>query len=84
MSTVWMCTCRVTSTPCSDLKPDGHPHQFISGAGSELTHVTAGVPYSRFEASENGFLYFSMDSKRLNVKAINHTGKMLYETELTK
>lgn len=66
------------------LKPDGHPHQFISGAGSELTQVKKGVDYSRFEASENGFLYFSMDSKRLNVKAISHAGKMLYETELTK
>jgi tartrate-resistant acid phosphatase type 5 len=66
------------------LKPEGHPHQFVSGAGSELTKVTTGVPYSRFEASENGFLYFAMDSKRLNVKAISHNGKMLYETELTK
>lgn len=66
------------------LKPEGYTHQFISGAGSELSPVKTGIPYSRFQASENGFMYFSMDSKRLNVKAISHTGKMLYETELTK
>ncbi len=66
------------------LVPGGHTHQFISGAGSELTAVTAGISYSRFQASENGFMYFSLDSKRLNVKAINVEGKVLYETELTK
>jgi hypothetical protein len=29
-------------------------------------------------------MYFSIDSKRVNVKAIDTTGKVLYETELTK
>ncbi len=66
------------------VKPEGHTHQFISGAGSDLSHVTPGVSYSKFEIAENGFMYFSLDSKRLNVKVINHTGKVLYETELTK
>ena len=66
------------------LQPGGYTHQFISGAGSELTSVTAGISYSRFQASENGFMYFSLDSKRLNVKAINVAGKVLYETGLAK
>ncbi len=66
------------------LKPEGFTHQFISGAGSELTKVTEGVPYSRFQASEHGFMYFSVDAHRINVKAINYTGKVLYETELKK
>jgi hypothetical protein len=66
------------------LKQDAYTHQFISGAGSELTHVTPGIAYSRFEASEHGFMYFSIDAKRLNVKAVDLNGKMLYETELTK
>ncbi|CAG5017696.1 3',5'-cyclic adenosine monophosphate phosphodiesterase CpdA [Dyadobacter sp. CECT 9275] len=66
------------------LKPEGYTHQFISGAGSEISTVTAGVSYSKFQAAENGFMYFSMDTKRLNVKAINHVGNVLYETELTK
>jgi tartrate-resistant acid phosphatase type 5 len=66
------------------LKLDGFTHQFISGAGSELTKVTEGMPYSRFQASEHGFMYFSVDANRLNVKAINQQGKVLYETELKK
>lgn len=66
------------------LKADGYTHQFISGAGSELTHVTEGVAYSKFAASEHGFMYFSIDSARVNVKAINLEGKILYDTMLTK
>jgi tartrate-resistant acid phosphatase type 5 len=66
------------------LKPNGFTHQFISGGGSELTPVTAGVAYSRFQASENGFMYFSVDDKRLNVKVINVKGAVTYNTQLTK
>lgn len=65
-------------------KPDEFTHQFITGAGSELTHVTAGIPYNKFQASEHGFMYFSVDDKRLNVKAINQSGNVLYETMLNK
>lgn len=64
------------------LSPGGFTHQFISGSGSEVTPVTAGVSYSKFEAAEHGFMYFSVDKNRLNVKAISHTGEMLYETTL--
>jgi predicted phosphodiesterase len=66
------------------LKMDGYTHQFISGAGSELTQVTAGLPHCRFQASKHGFMYFSVDATRLNVKAINMSGKVLYDTTLTK
>lgn len=66
------------------LKPAGSTHQLISGAGSELTAVTPGVAYSKFEASQHGFMYFSVDDKRFNIKAIDQTGKVLYENELTK
>lgn len=66
------------------LKADGFTHQFISGAGSELTKVTAGIAYSRFAASEHGFMYFAIDTNRLNVRAINYKGDVLYQTELTK
>ncbi|MEB0261583.1 MULTISPECIES: metallophosphoesterase [unclassified Mucilaginibacter] len=66
------------------LKPDGFTHQFISGAGSELTGVSTGVPYSRFQASDHGFLYFAVNNKKINVKAVNASGKVLYQTELVK
>lgn len=66
------------------IKEEGFPHQFVSGAGSELTNVTAGTASSRFEASVNGFMYASLNAGRLNMKAIDHTGKVLYETNLEK
>jgi hypothetical protein len=66
------------------LKPDGYTHQFISGAGSELTEVAAGIPYSRFQASEHGFMYFSINANKLRVNAINDEGRVLYETTLGK
>ena len=66
------------------LKPEGITHQFITGAGSELTAVTPNIPFSRFQASEHGFMYFSIDEKRLNLKAISYTGALLYETQLTR
>lgn len=65
-------------------KPDDFTHQFISGAGSELTQVTPGIASSRFEKSENGFMYFSVNSNELAVKAISYKGNLLYETSLKK
>ena len=66
------------------LKPEGFTHQFISGAGSELTPVSSGISYARFQASEHGFMYFSLAASKINIKAINLAGTVLYETELTK
>jgi len=66
------------------LKTEGFTHHFISGSGSEVTPVTAGVSYSRFEAADYGFMYFSVDRNRLNTKVINHEGKTIYETTLKK
>ncbi len=66
------------------LKPEGFTHQFISGAGSELTPVTPGIAYSKFEASQHGFMYFSVNANKLNVKAINMEGAVLYDTVLSK
>lgn len=66
------------------LKTEGYTHHFISGAGSEVTPVTSGIPYSKFEAAEYGFLYFSIDKNRLNTKVISHTGKVLHEYTLNK
>lgn len=66
------------------LKPEGFVHQVVSGAGSELTPVTAGVSHSKFEASVNGFLYASLNSERLNMKMVDYSGKLLYDTTLKK
>ncbi|MCD0487937.1 tartrate-resistant acid phosphatase type 5 family protein [Pedobacter sp. MC2016-14] len=66
------------------LKINGFPHQFISGAGSELTPVESGVAYSRFESSTHGFMYFSINTTKVAVKAINDEGTVLYQTTLNK
>ncbi|QIL41330.1 acid phosphatase [Pedobacter sp. HDW13] len=66
------------------LTTGGYTHQFISGAGSEVTPVSSGIHYSKFEASTYGFMYFSIDQNRLNAKIIDHTGKNIYETTLRK
>lgn len=66
------------------LKPEGFTHQFVSGAGSELTGVRSGVEYCKFEASVNGFLYASVNNEKLRVRMINHLGRQLYETMLLK
>lgn len=66
------------------IKAEGFTHQFVSGAGSEVTPVSSGVSYSRFEAAEHGFMYFSIDKNRLNAQMINETGTVIYETTLTK
>ncbi len=66
------------------LKTDDFTHQFISGAGSEITPVSSGVSYSKFEAADYGFMYFSLNSKSVNVKVINHEGRQLYQTTLNK
>lgn len=66
------------------LKPEGFTHQFISGAGSELTPVQSGVSYSRFEAEKHGFMYFSINKNRIRAKAVDESGEVLYETELKR
>lgn len=66
------------------LTPEGCTPQFISGAGSELTPVKSGVAYSRFEAAEHGFMYFSINKNVVRVKAVSENGTILYETDLNK
>ena len=66
------------------LKTDRFTHHFISGAGSEVTPVTAGINYSRFEAADYGFMSFAFNQQKMNTKVINHEGKMLYETSISK
>lgn len=67
------------------LKPeDRFTHQFVSGAGSKLSDVSTGVAYSKFQASENGFMYISLNSSKLNMKVISNVGAVLYDTVISK
>ncbi|MBW8687295.1 purple acid phosphatase family protein [Chitinophaga rhizophila] len=66
------------------LKTNGYTHHLISGAGSEVTPVKDGLSYSKFQAADYGFMYFSINSEEINVQVINHEGKMLYKTAIKK
>lgn len=61
------------------LLPEGGVHHFVSGSASEATQV-GNLAYSKFAASEYGFLVFSINSKEMIVHAVSHTGKVLYRT----
>lgn len=66
------------------LKTGTYTHHFISGAGSEVTPVKSDIPYSKFQAAEYGFMYFSVNGEAINVKTISHEGKIIYETTVTR
>lgn len=67
------------------LKPQNRSfHQFISGAGSEITSVSSGHDISQFEASEYGFMYFALNRQCLKIQAIDYTGKVIYDYLLEK
>ena len=58
---------------------DKPTHQFISGAGSEVTPVRDDVAYSRYQASAYGFMYFAINQTELRVQCIDHEGKVTYQ-----
>ncbi|BAV07829.1 Calcineurin-like phosphoesterase [Filimonas lacunae] len=66
------------------LKTSGYTHHFISGAGSEVTPVKTGLPYSRFQAADYGFMYFSVNNTALQVQTVNHEGTVIYQTIITR
>lgn len=65
------------------LLPEGGVHHFVSGAASEATQV-GHLDYSKFAASEYGFLLFSINANEMIVHAIAHTGQVLYRTVIRK
>ncbi|WP_207535928.1 purple acid phosphatase family protein [Desertivirga arenae] len=65
------------------IKPPGTTHHFISGAASEATSARL-IDHSKFSASDYGFMLFSVTSNQLRVQAINHEGKILYNTLIKK
>ncbi|WP_448138113.1 metallophosphoesterase [Sphingobacterium siyangense] len=67
------------------LKVEGKKfHQFISGAGSEVTPVKTDLPYSRFAKDQYGFFSFSISSEEIACQVISHEGMELYRTVVTK
>lgn len=59
-------------------------HQFISGAGSEVTAVKSDLPYSRFARDQYGFFYFSINASQIVCQVISHEGSQLYHAIVSK
>ncbi|WP_282636599.1 metallophosphoesterase [Sphingobacterium thalpophilum] len=59
-------------------------HQFISGAGSEVTAVKSDLTYSRFARDQYGFFYFSINASQIVCQVISHEGSQLYRTAISK
>jgi 3',5'-cyclic AMP phosphodiesterase CpdA len=66
------------------IKPEGHTHYFISGAGSEVREVKGDLPESVFKASDHGFMLFSVTKSHFKVQVINWTGAILNEQVITR
>ncbi|SDL93051.1 hypothetical protein SAMN04487898_12933 [Pedobacter sp. ok626] len=62
----------------------GRRNTDYSNGKQSASGKAAGISYSRFEASAYGFMYFSIDKNRLNVQAIDDSGKVIYESTLSK
>lgn len=58
-------------------------HHVISGAASEKTSVKL-IYGARFAASAYGFFTFSVLPDHITVQALDHTGKVLYQTSIKK
>ncbi|MES2777084.1 MAG: tartrate-resistant acid phosphatase type 5 family protein [Bacteroidota bacterium] len=65
-------------------KPEGNTHYIVSGAGSEARTTTLHPEGGKFAASEQGFAAFSIAGNKALLQFINHTGKIIYTTEIDK
>jgi hypothetical protein len=65
------------------LLPSGKTHYFVSGSASEITPIGT-LPISKLALSDYGFMVFSVSQKNLIVQVINHLGKVVYKTEISK
>ena len=61
----------------------GKTNHFISGAASEITPVKL-LDISKMAASEYGYMLFSVTGNQLLVQTIDHSGKIIYTTEINK
>ncbi|HEY6505146.1 MAG TPA: tartrate-resistant acid phosphatase type 5 family protein [Chitinophagaceae bacterium] len=61
----------------------GKTNHFISGAASERTAVKL-LDISKMAASEYGYMLFSVTGSDLLVQTIDHSGKVIYTTTISK
>jgi hypothetical protein len=66
------------------IKPEGHTHYFISGAGSETTPAVLYPDGGKYAISENGFMAFSITPESMLVQVQSYQGKVLYKETIRK
>lgn len=62
-------------------KPEGATHYFISGGGAEHRRVKHRAD-TKFAAASAGFAHVLINKSALQLRFINHKGKVLYSTEI--
>lgn len=66
------------------IKPKGrYTTQFLTGAASEV-RPSGNTDGTLFAAAEAGFMTFSINSSKMLVQVVNHKGKIIYTTQLSK
>ena len=66
------------------IKPEGKTHHFISGAGSEVRKTGMIEGLSKFAASIQGFMTFSITKEKILIQVINYKGNRIYTTVIVK
>jgi len=63
-------------------KPDGHTHYFVSGAGSAVRPLQSNEKYTRFAASDPGFMSVQLMQDTMYLQIINYKGRQLFSTAI--
>ncbi len=64
-------------------KPDGPTHYFVNGAGSAVRPIKSNESYTRFAASDHGFMSVQLKQDTMYLQIINYKGLQLFETAIT-
>lgn len=65
-------------------KPDGPTHYFVNGAGSEVRPLKSNESYTRFAASEPGFMSVQLKQDTMDLQIINFKGRQLFTTAIVQ
>jgi len=65
-------------------KPEGMTHYFVSGAGSAVRPLQSNEIYTRFAASDPGFISVQLMQDTMQLQIINYKGLQLFKTSITR
>lgn len=65
-------------------KPEGLTHYFVSGAGSAARPLKPNESYTRFAASDLGFMSVQLMQDTMHLQIINFKGQQLFTTDIAQ